>query len=252
VRKRRTPAGKRKSRPDRRLTAAEKALVVAHLPVVRKVAIRIFRRVRWAHVNELESAGALGLMDAAKRFDPGRGKPFADYAEWRIKGAIIDYLRETDAISRDMRRWANAIRDAEHDLCGRLGRRPSQLEVAEELGLTLDQLDVRRQKLSGHTLVPFDDEDTDVLDQITASDGRGASAFDRIAQEQARRSLGEAIATLPKRTQQALALRFVEDITLREIGQVMGYTESRACQVIADATRALRALLGPDVVPENG
>ena len=246
-RKKRAPKGGKRE-PKRPLTAAEKALVAAHMPLVHTVAKRIAFRVPWAEASDLVSPGAEGLMDAARRFDPAHGKPFAAFAEWRIKGAILDELRDHDFLSRDMRRWANAIADAEHHLRGRLGRAPTHAELAREMGLTPDELDARRQKLAGHTIVAFDDEDPDVRDQAAAADDPGVSPFGRLSRAQARATLEQALARLRPRDQQVLSLRYAEDLTLGEVGRVLGVTESRACQLLRDATGRLRELVDPDLM----
>jgi RNA polymerase sigma factor FliA len=233
--------------PEPARAPVEPDLVTRHVPLIEKVAGRMAKRLP-AHVpfGDLLSAGAEGLMDAARRFDPTRGNTFAAFAEWRIKGAIIDDIRGRDSLSRDMRRWSNAIRDAERRLTAALGRAPAHEEVARELGLTPTELHARRLKLSGHTVVGLDDVDPDFLDWKVSDPA--PSAFDGIARAQVRRYLDDAIRILPERERQVLSLYYRENLNLREVGEVMGFTESRACQVMAEAVAHLRELVDPDVV----
>lgn len=249
---RRRQTSRPKARPPKQLpSAAATAVVVKHLALVERVARAMVRRLP-AHVrlDDLRSAGAEGLMDAAARFDPSRGKSFASFAEWRIKGAIYDDIREQDSLSRDMRRWANAIADAEHELHGRLGRQPTHDELARELGLTSDELDARRMKLAGHTVVGFDEAGPDFLDRFAGD--QAPSGFDRIARAETCGFLEEAIAKLTPHQQQAISLYYGEGMTFEQVGAVFGITTSGACQVMAAALRNLRELVDPDLVQGEG
>jgi RNA polymerase sigma factor FliA len=227
---------------------ADTSLVAAHLPLVEKVARRMATRLP-AHVPfaDLVSAGYEGLMDAAKRFDPARGATFEAFAEWRIKGAILDDLRAKDSLSRDMRRLSNEIKAAEQRLTGALGREPTQDEVARELGVTADDLAAQRQKLSGHTVVGLDDAGPDFLDRV-ADDG-APDPFESAAAGELRERLTDAIRRLPERQQTVLSLHYLEELTLQEIGDMLGVTESRVCQIKAEALADLRPIVDPEIAP---
>lgn len=237
----------------KRRTKAEAAAALAaeHRDVVHEVARRLIRRLP-VHIlyDDLVSAGHEGLMEAARRFDPKRGIRFPAYAQQRVRGAILDDLREQDSLSRDMRRISTALHNAEQDLTATLGRRPSDDELARELGISTEALTERRLKLAGHTVLGFGDLHPSQARAVEADPA--PSPLDMAQRAQLCRYLEAAVASLPPRTQQVMTLYYRDDLTLREIGKVMGFTESRACQVIAEALQKLRGLVDPDVVGDIG
>ena len=135
-------------------------------PYIEKVARRLARRLP-AHVeiDDLISSGVIGLMEAAERFDPKRVDRFEAFAEFRIRGAMLDDLRSRDTLSRDMRRLSNELRDATRRLEAQLGRTPDQEEIAKRLGVGVDELYARQQKLSGSSVVGIDDAGPDLLER---------------------------------------------------------------------------------------
>jgi RNA polymerase sigma factor for flagellar operon FliA len=179
--------------------------VASHLPLVHKVAKRIARRLpRVVELGDLVAAGTIGLIDAAKRFDPKRAQSFDGYAQLRVRGAIFDHLREMDWLSRSQRARVNG-------------------DDAAVLGV-----------------VSVEDVRDDGFDGFAHDLPSPALAFDVRERNE---KLGDAVAQLPKRSQEILALYYVEDLTLREIGVVFGITESRACQLHGQALAQLRAQL---------
>ncbi len=200
-------AKKRVRKPSAKVLAARRKVYGERFfPYIEKVARRLARRLP-AHVeiDDLVSAGVIGLMEAADRYDPKRADRFEAFAEFRIRGAMLDDLRARDTLSRDMRRLSNELRSATRKLESELGRTPDQSELASTLGLNVDELYRRQQKLSGSSVVGIDD--------------------------------------LPEKMQQVLSLYYCENMNLKEIGQVLGVTESRVCQIHGEATRRLRESL---------
>src|SRR5688500_756671 len=157
----RAPKLSRKTLADRRREYAAK-----FFPYIEKVARRLARRLP-AHVeiDDLISSGVIGLMEAAERFDPKRVDRFEAFAEFRIRGAMLDDLRSRDTLSRDMRRLSNELREATRRLEAQLGRTPDQGELAKQLGLGVDELYARQQKLSGSSVVGIDDAGPDFLER---------------------------------------------------------------------------------------
>jgi len=154
-----TKAKKRIRKPSAKsLAARRKEYAAKFFPYIEKVARRLARRLP-AHVeiDDLVSAGVIGLMEAAERFDPKRVDRFEAFAEFRIRGAMLDDLRARDTLSRDMRRLSNELREATRRLESELGRSPDQSELAKTLGLKMHELHTRQQKLSGASVVGFDD-----------------------------------------------------------------------------------------------
>ena len=208
-----------------------------HMPLVRKVAKKIARRLpRQVDVDDLVGAGALGLVDAARKFDASRAS-FEAYAELRIRGAILDYLRGLDWMPRSQRTRARRLDEASRDLTAQNGRTPDTTELAEHTGLT------EREVLSGRIVGSIVPMDSDALDQLGV-DGRLPG--DSLERREMRARLVGAIDRLPERTRRLLALYYVDERTLREIGTAFGVTESRACQLHSQAISKLRADLCDD------
>jgi RNA polymerase sigma factor for flagellar operon FliA len=209
-----------------------------HMGLVVKVAKKIARRLpRQVEVDDLVGAGALGLVDAARKFDASRAS-FEAYAELRIRGAILDYLRGLDFMPRSQRARARRIDEASRDLTAMNGRAPETRELAERTGLT------EREVLSGRIVASIVPMDSDALDQLSV-DGR--TPGEPLERRELRARLSQAIAQLPERTRRLLALYYVDEKTLKEIGTAFGVTESRACQLHSQAISKLRASMIDDV-----
>lgn len=221
--------------------------VAAHLSMVRFLARRIHERLP-SHVelDELIGAGVLGLMDAYKKFDPQKKVKFRSYAQFRVKGAILDSLRTLDWGPRDLRRKAREIEAAIQRLTGRVGRSPSEVEVAAELKMTLvdyqhvlgdlkslevGTLNVERSEDSG-------EEELAYIPNRTEDD----PLFQCLRGEMHAR-LTDAIENLPERERLVMNLYYFEELTMKEIGLVLGVVESRISQVHASAVLHLRAAL---------
>src|SRR6185312_6827838 len=157
-------ASKKLSKKD--LVARRNEYAAKFFPYIEKVARRLARRLP-AHVeiDDLISSGVIGLMEAAERFDPSRVDRFEAFAEFRIRGAMLDDLRSRDTLSRDMRRLSNELRDATRRLEAQLGRTPDHEEIAKRLGVGVEELYARQQKLSGSSVVGIDDAGPDLLER---------------------------------------------------------------------------------------
>jgi RNA polymerase sigma factor for flagellar operon FliA len=213
-----------------------------HLYLVRKVAERMARRLPpVVDINDLIGAGTLGLIDAADKYDPARCDRFAGYAEIRIRGAILDELRTMDWVPRSVRNKGHRLSDALATLSQSLGRAPDESEMAEYLGVsakTYDDMcrDVRNiaivsaEDLTGEGMARFADElETQPHHEVDAKEMR-----ERVA---------SAVAKLPERERQVLSLYYVEELRLKEIGEIFGVTESRVCQIHTQAVARLRKIV---------
>jgi RNA polymerase sigma factor for flagellar operon FliA len=218
--------------------------VTQYYPFVERVARRLARRLPdHVAVEDLISSGAMGLIEAAERFDPKQGQTFEGFAERRIKGAMLDDIRRRDTLSRDMRRLWSELRRSTDKLSHQLGRAPADDELARHLGIPLEDLHARRLKLSGATVLAYDEIDPDVIGrQVKSTD----DPYSSTARSELRAQLTHALTALPERLQQVLSLYYAEELSLREIGQVLGVTESRVCQLHGEATKRLRGLMGED------
>ncbi len=212
------------------------------MPIIRRIAYQIARRLpRHVCVDDLVGAGCEGLVGALARFDPARAEGFESYVELRIRGAMMDELRSRDPLSRDQRMHAKQITAATRAARARLGRAPAADEIASELGIPLEtyweRLSAAATDTSGGSR---GGDDFDVIAEL--GDPRAEAADDHVCRQELERSLNQAIAALPKPMQRVLELHYVEGLTLREIGEVFGVSESRVCQIQGEAVRRVRAL----------
>jgi RNA polymerase sigma factor for flagellar operon FliA len=231
-------------------TEARDGLILHYSPLVKyvagRVAVGLPQNVEQA---DLVSYGIFGLIDAIEKFDVGRGYKFETYAIARIKGAILDELRSIDWVPRSVRAKARALERAYAKLEASSHRSPTDEELAEELGVTEEQLQATFSQLSFIGLVALDEmlslggergESVTVGDTV-ADTGQGPVATYEI--EEMRQLLAEAINRMPEREKVVLTLYYYEGLTLAEIGQVLGVTESRVCQIHTKAVIHLRSKL---------
>jgi RNA polymerase sigma factor for flagellar operon FliA len=220
-------------------------LVMAHIDLVRALAGQVGRRLP-SHVerSELVSVGLMGLLDAAERYQPAMGVPFDAFARRRIQGAILDALRRLDRAPRSVRRLKRNLDRTLNDLRHRLGREPVEAEIAASLGVSIEEYDRMLDDLSVADLsVPRGStaDDPDRLLRL-AVDGE-VSPHAQLEHRELLAHLAEAIGELPARERQILALSYSDDLTLAEIGAVVGVGESRVCQLRTQAIARLRSRL---------
>ncbi len=210
-------------------------LVLQYAPLVKYVAGRLRTRMpESVDPDDLVSDGVLGLMDAIERFEPARGLSFQTFAVPRIRGAIIDGMRSMDFVPRSVRDKLRTIQRASVVLEERLGRVPEDVEIAREAGIPVQQLrDLLRQANSNHANL----DDFDLADELSSA------ADHHIEQGDVNASLMRVVDQLGERDQVIIALYYFEGLTLAEIGQVLGVTESRVSQVHRRATATLREKL---------
>jgi RNA polymerase sigma factor for flagellar operon FliA len=227
-------------------------LILTYAPLVKYVAGRVGSGLP-AHVDEedLVSYGLLGLMGAIDRFDPSRDIKFETFAIARIKGAIIDELRSLDWVPRSVRSRARDIERAMADLERQLHRAPTDEEIADKLGISEEELDDSLTDISRSSIAALDElwtiSGSSGGDQValidTIEDSSGPDPQGALAQTELREALGEAIARLPEREKLVVTLYYYEELTLREIGEVLGVTESRVSQLHTKAILRLKARL---------
>ena len=207
-------------------------LVLQYAPLVKYVAGRLRTRMPDSvEQDDLVSDGVLGLMDAIERFEPARGLSFQTFAVPRIRGAIIDGMRSMDFVPRSVRDKLRLVHRAQVTLEERLGRVPEDTEVAREVGIPVQQLrDLSRQANSNHANL----DDFDLADELSSA------ADHKVEQGDTNASLMRVVDQLAERDQVIIALYYFEGLTLAEIGQVLGVTESRVSQVHRRATATLR------------
>jgi RNA polymerase sigma factor FliA len=229
------------------LNSEQERVLLEHLPIVRFLARRIHERLpQHVDIEDLVSAGVVGLMDAFSKFDPAKKVQFRSYAQFRIRGAILDSLRTLDWSPRELRRKGRAVEEAIRLLTQRLGRAPGEGEVAAEMALGLEEYQQLLGDLKGleiGTLHMERNEDSGE-EELAYIPGRPEDdpLFHCLRGELEER-LSEGIANLPDRERLVMTLYYYEEMTMREIGLALGVVESRVSQVHASAVVHLRAAL---------
>ncbi len=230
-------------------TSAERErLLTEHLTSVRFIARKLHQTLpRHVELDDLISAGMVGLMEACNRFDVRRHVQFKSYAQFRIRGAILDWLRTLDWGPRELRRKGRAIAEATRALTQRLGRAPGEHEIAEALEMDLEELqqligELRSLELGSLNAEHSKDEEDEELEYVPASPEEDP-LFLCLAAE-SRQRLIDAIEELPEKERLVLTLYYYEELTMREIGLTLGVVESRVSQIHSGAVRRLRSTLG--------
>jgi RNA polymerase sigma factor FliA len=227
-------------------------LILTYAPLVKYVAGRLGSGLP-AHVDEgdLVSYGLLGLIAAIERYDPDRDVKFETYAISRIKGSILDELRAMDWVPRSVRSRAREIERAMTELESKLGRAPNDEEIAAKVGITTEELEGSLTDISRSSIAALDELWTvsgsggDSIALIdTIEDTQGPEPQSAFAQTEMREAIADAISRLPEREKLVITLYYYEDLTLREIGEVLGVTESRVSQLHTKAILRLKARLG--------
>jgi RNA polymerase sigma factor for flagellar operon FliA len=224
---------------------ARDAVVLEHLPLVKAIAIRVHENLP-VHVDldDLIHAGVLGLFDAVEKYDSTKNVAFQSYAKHRIKGAILDSLRQLDWASRDLRKRQKQVDAATHELSTKLGRTPTETELAEEMGVEVDRWRRIAVELRTVSLVspnPHPDQDREYGFDFPATPELHP---DRICQHrQLQTTLARAIGTLPKRYQKVVFLYYTNEMTMKEIGDLMGVNESRISQIHKTALKKMATVL---------
>jgi RNA polymerase sigma factor for flagellar operon FliA len=221
----------------------ELILKYAHLvkQIAERIAVRLPPNIS---KEELIGPGVLGLFDAINKFDSTRGIKFRTYANLRVKGAILDELRKMDWISRSVRRNINRIEDAIRTLELKLGRDPNNNEVAEEMGLDMDSYYRMVSRSQGVNLLSLDELMLDgSTPKITRQVSGQPSPIDELKVKEIKSVILKAISTLSKKEQIVMSLYYYDELTLKEISQVLSLTESRISQIHSKAIMRLRIKL---------
>jgi RNA polymerase sigma factor for flagellar operon FliA len=219
------------------------ALITQWYPLVKWIGRKMsYQLPKYLHVDDLIGAGTFGLIDAIEKYEPEQGVHFKTYAQYRIRGAILDYIRSTDFLSRQARTRLKIYDKTLLELSQKLGRRPEIEEIRQALNFTDEEHIELAKGLELDLCFALINKDCKPLDVPDPS----PRVDDLIGRYQIRPVLSQIIGTFPKRTQEILQLRYWEDKSFDEIGQVLGVTESRVCQITNHALirikRKLRSL----------
>jgi RNA polymerase sigma factor for flagellar operon FliA len=226
--------------------------VLEHLPLVKAIASRVHETLP-VHVEleDLTHAGILGLFDAASKYDPEKQVTFPSYARHRIRGAILDSLRQLDWASRDLRRRHRQVEAVTRQLAAELQRAPTECELATRMGIDVERWRQLAADMHNSGLVSADSRATD-HDDLPAPEYAGPSDREpdqMCAREQMRFMLGKAMEVLPERYRKVIMLYYFRDVTMKEIGGVLGINESRVSQIHKLALEKMSAALRDSGVP---
>lgn len=220
-------------------------LITSHLSKVKYIADRMAAKlppsIEW---DDLYSAGVIGLIDAVERFDASRGIAFTTFAEMRVRGAILDNLRSLDWASRNTRKRSREVQAAYAQVEQTKGASATEEEVAAYLKISLSELRETMQDMRSLSVLDLDEKDERTgLSVIDAVSDDQANALDILEDKQNRKNLAKAIDKLPERERQVIALYYLEELNMKEIGEVLGVSESRVSQLRTQAIVRLRANL---------
>jgi RNA polymerase sigma factor for flagellar operon FliA len=222
-------------------------LLKQYSPLVRRLAHQMIAKLPAnVEIDDLIQVGMIGLSDALARFDASQGVQFETFATQRIRGAMLDELRGNDHLSRGTRKQQRSIEGAVHKLEQKLGRAPSESEIAKEMGITLTEYQEMLGKVRGTQLVYLediggDDGEQEFLDRHVADESSNPLA--QLQDRRMREALVEGIKSLPEREQYVMSMYYEHDMNLKEIAAVLGVTESRVCQLHSQSIARLRVKL---------
>ena len=217
-------------------------LVDDYAPLVKRIAYHLMSRLPPSvQVEDLIQSGMIGLLEAARNYDPSQGASFETYAGIRIRGSMLDEIRKGDWAPRSLHRKVRAIAKAVADVEARHGRDARDAEVAQEVGMSLDDYYATLQDASGYRVFSFED-------LPAGEEGMSESLGEKIPEPAAqvendlfKAALAEAIAGLPERERLVMSLYYKDELNLRETGEVLGVSESRVCQIHSQALVRLKA-----------
>ena len=215
-------------------------------PLVKRIAYHMMAKLPASvQVDDLIQAGMIGLLDAISRYEGSYGRQFESYAAQRIRGSILDELREADWLPRSIRKKMRQIEVAVAKLEQQNGCAPSEQELASELDISLDEYHSTLQSARGAQLIYYEDFQQDdeepFLDRLMVDDD--SNPLNTLVDESLRKSLIEAIDNLPPREKLVMGMHYEQEMNLREIGEVLGVSESRVCQLHTQAIARLRSRL---------
>jgi len=218
--------------------------ILDNLPLVKRIAYHLVSRLPSSvQLDDLIQAGMVGLIEAAKHYDPSQGASFETYAGIRIRGAILDEVRHADWSPRSLHRKLRQVSGAMRDIENLTGRDAKDNEVAERLGISLDEFHTIMRDSASTRLFSLDQEDEDGHSQVMNLISAEKEPLMALQKEGFKQALAKTISELPEREQMVMSLYYNEELNLKEIGQVLDISESRVCQIHGQALSRVRIKL---------
>jgi len=225
--------------------ASSNELVVLHEPLVKRIAYHLMSRLPASvQADDLIQAGMIGLIEASRKFDPEQGASFETYAGIRIRGAMLDEIRRTDWTPRSVHRKAREVAEAVRKIENEKGRDARDIEVAEEMAISLEEYHKILQDSTGCRIFSFEDPGMLGEEGMTDSGRHADQPLENLQKSDFKQGLADEIKGLPERERLVMALYYDEELNLREIGEILGVSESRVCQIHGQALIRLRARMG--------
>lgn len=220
-------------------------LVLAHLGLVKRVALHLKARIpAFMELDELVQVGMIGLLEASRAFDPGKGVDFENFAHSRVRGAMLDEVRRLSFLPRSAVAFNREHNETVHTLAAELGRTPTQAEIADHMGKDIEDFHKERGKAKR-----FETYSMEVVTEEVMGIADDSSQQPEVMVEEAEfmDAVTQAIGDLPEREQLVMQLYYVEELNLKEIGEVLGVSESRISQILSSVVKKLRGTLGVEV-----
>ena len=227
---------------------AKEKLVRECLPLVRSTARRLHMYASSSHdVDDLASAGIMGLLDAVEKFNPAKGAAFKTYAGYRIRGAILDEIRALDWVPRSVREKASELEAVYTRLEQQMGEPPGEVAVAKEMGIEIGELHAMLTNISCTSMLTLEDLCQDKDDEATIrdyiADPHAIDVDEKLTYDETRHLLATSIDALPKQEKLVITLYYQNELTMKEVGQILDVSESRICQIHSSAVIRLRGYM---------
>ncbi|NOQ78414.1 MAG: FliA/WhiG family RNA polymerase sigma factor [Gammaproteobacteria bacterium] len=217
-------------------------LVERYAPLVKKIAYHMSARLPAdIHIDDIIQSGLIGLLDAGKNYDPKQGAQFETYATIRIRGAILDEVRRSDWAPKSVHKKARDLSATIQEIERRTGRDARDVEVAQEMGISMSEYYQILKDGSACRMLRFDDLGTDDTQSLGIFEDRRQNVVDEILEDEFHQRLSQAIAGLPERERMVMSLYYDTEMNLKEVGLLMGVSESRVSQLLSQAQLRLRA-----------
>ncbi len=217
-------------------------LLEKYTPLVKKIAWHLSSRLPAdIHIDDIIQSGLIGLLDASKHYDPGQGAQFETYATIRIRGAILDEVRRSDWVPKSVHKKARDLAAAIAEIERRTGRDARDVEVAQELGVSLEEYYNILQDSNSCRMLSFDDLDADDIQSLGMFEDQHSNVVSEVMDEEFKQRLSHAIASLPERERMVMSLYYDTEMNLKEVGALIGISESRVSQLLSQAQLRLVA-----------